>query len=124
MSGNQTFAIDQPDEDLGVIDEIENDYVGQDEDVGEIPVEEVKKILKKNGIKADKEKGEIVVAGPAGKTVLGKHIRAKLQPKGCYTLYFQEGGELPECLKGKYTDIKAIEIAVENYLRNANKKVA
>ena len=123
MNAN-TFEIDATDLEDGneEISEVENEYVGDDEEIGEIPAEVARKVLGRS--KADKEKDEVVVSGPKGKTVLGKHIRAKLQLNGLYSLYFKEGGELPELLKGSFTDIRAIEEAVDHYLQTANKVVA
>ena len=121
-----TFEVDEPEleaEDYGDEDgvsDIENEY--GDEDEGEIPPEIAKKLLAER-----KEQGgkiEVRVSGPKGKTVLGKQIRAKLQSNGLYKLYFKEGGELPDILKGQYTSVKEVENAVDHYLHTANKVIA
>ena len=119
-----TFEIDNPEDDTGIdYDSIENDFVGDDEDVGEIPPEVVRKVLGKSKVDKDGVKGEVTVSGPQGKSILGKSIRAKLLPGGLYQLYFQEGGELPRHLQGLFTDVKAIEQAVNHYLTESNKEV-
>lgn len=111
------------DDDEG-IEEIENDY--GDEDEGEIPSDEVRKILGRGKQQADEsDRKDVKVSGPAGgKTVLGKQIRAKLCPDGLYKLYFKEGGELPSILQGRYTSTSEVNAAVDHYLQIANKTVA
>ena len=121
-----TFEVDEPELDAEDLDEedgvsdIENDY--GDEDEGEIPPEVAKQLLSDR--KDSGGKIEVKVSGPKGKTVLGKQIRAKLQPNGLYRLYFKEGGELPDILKGQYTSVKEVETAVDHYLHTANKVIA
>lgn len=121
-----TFEVDEPELDAEDLDEedgvsdIENDY-GDDEE-GEIPPEIAKKLLADR--KEQSGKIEVKVSGPKGKTVLGKQIRAKLQSNGLYKLYFKEGGELPETLKGQYTSVKEVEAAIDHYLQTANKVIA
>lgn len=123
-----TFEVDEPEleEEMDFnendIEGIDNDF--GDEDEGEIPPELAKQILRGKGNKKAEDDGlDVKVSGPQGKTILGKHIRAKLQPGGLYKLYFAEGGELPDMLKGQYTDRRTITTAIEHYLATAKKVI-
>ena len=57
---------------------------------------------------------QIEVAGP--KETEKKTLLLSLNDYGLIKLAFKEGGRLPECLQGTYTDLKSVKVDLAEYL--------
>lgn len=53
------------------------------------------------------------------KTKGGKEIQLVTDCFANYSIQFSTGGQLPECLKGKFTSRTEAEKAIKGYLKNA-----
>lgn len=108
MSNQHTFVDDSDEEMDNEVDQIENDFDGD-----EMPPEKVRELLSKKEV--NNKTHEIKVAGPADAT-FDKTIMTKLNRKnGLYVIYFKEGGELPKELRGHFTSITEVDSAVDTY---------
>ena len=54
-----------------------------------------------------------------GKTKAGKEIGYRMpEGKNLYEIAFKTGGEIPAKLKGSWNDIRAMKVAISNYVEN------
>ena len=117
MSEDSFDLIEDDDEEIATTD---NDYDGD-----EIPPEIAMRILGKKDREEQSEKKDLVissinVAGVKGSKDLKKTIVARRDKSGMWIIAFKEGGKTPGLLEGKFTDISAVEDAVNSYLAKTN----